>query len=171
VRIRDLAWEDFPSLTEGYLALYDEVRTDPDLGISLFPERPTIGAEVTWFAGLYKAVLDGSAVAVVAEEEGRAVGLCDVKPKGVQESRHVGVLGILVERRRRGHGLGRALLEGAIERSRGKFEIVELAVFASNSRARRLYESVGFRAWGTLPKEILRDGRRLDVDHMFLELA
>ncbi len=170
MRIRDLAWDDFPALTETYFAIYDEVRDSPDLGISLFPERPTLGAETAWFASLYQAIQDRAAIAVVAEEQGKAVGMCEVKRKGSQENRHIGVLGILVDRPWRGRGFGRALLKSAIDCSRGKFELVELSVFTPNTQARRLYESFGFRSWGTLPKGIRRDGRYIDLEHMVLEL-
>jgi ribosomal protein S18 acetylase RimI-like enzyme len=71
----------------------------------------------------------------------------------------------------RGRGIGRALLRAAIDRSRGRFELVELSVFATNTRARKLYESVGFRSWGVLPKGIQRQGRPIDLEHMVLELG
>jgi len=172
VTVRDLAWGDFPALLENYLAVYDEVRTNPDVGIGLFPEPPKISAEAEWFARLYGRVQDGTSIAVVAEEGGRAVGMCGVDRKGEhREVRHIGVLGILVARDWRGRGIGRRLLEAAIERCRGRFERIELSVFASNEGARRLYRSVGFVAWGLEPGGVLRDGRHTDLEYMILSLA
>ena len=171
MQARELAWEDFPALARNYLALYDEVRENPDLGISLFAERPTWAEEGVWFAGLYRRVERGEAVAVVADEGGRAVGLCEVQRKGPSpEAWHVGVLGVLVARDHRGHGAGRAMLERAIALCRGRFELVELTVNASNPRARKLYETVGFRLWGTFPRGLRRGDRYTDVDHMVLDL-
>jgi RimJ/RimL family protein N-acetyltransferase len=169
--IRDLAWGDYPQLAENYFAMYDEVKENPEFGISLLPERPTMSEEADWFVHLYRRVLDGAAVAAVAEEEGKAVGLCTVDRKGPhEEGRHIGVLGISVARPWRGRGIGRALLHYVIARCQGKFELLELNVYASNAPARTLYKSVGFRAWGTLPKGIRRGGRHIDLEHMVLEL-
>jgi RimJ/RimL family protein N-acetyltransferase len=171
VTIRDLVWGDMPSLVDGYLALYDEVQEDPDLGIWLFPTRPSLGEEGEWFAGLFRRVQEGTGVAGVAEEDGKAVALCTVHWKAPQkEGRHVGTLGLLVSRAYRNRGIGKALMGYTLDRCRGKFEQVELAVFASNTIARKLYQSVGFQSWGVEPKAILREGRYTDVEHMVLHL-
>lgn len=170
MKIRNLRWEDFPSLVENYYALYDEVQENPDLGIGLFKERPSLSAEVAWFAGVYRGVLDGEMVAAVAEEDSKAVGMCTVRRAASPESQHCGVLAILVGQPWRGRGTGRALLEAVIEQCRGKFEVIELTVFASNRRARNLYESVGFRKVGVLPKAVLRRGAYTDIERMVLDL-
>ncbi len=169
--VRDLAWSDFTALVENYFALYEEVLENPDIGVSLFPQRPTLGEEAEWFARLYRRVQEGVAVASVAEEQGRAVGLCNVERKTHAEGQHIGVLGILVAREWRRKGIGRALLEHTIVRCRGRFEFLELAVFASNTHARTLYQSLGFRPWGVEPQAILRGGRRTDLEHMMLHLG
>jgi RimJ/RimL family protein N-acetyltransferase len=170
MKIRDLEWGDFPSLLENYLALYDEVREVPEVGVSLFPKPPTMVEEVDWFARVFKAAQDGSGVAVVAEDGGRAIGLCNVQPAGNQEKQHIGILGILVARGHRGRGVGKGLIGAALERCHGKFDLVELSVFESNDRARRLYESMGFRVWGTLPKGVKRNGRFINLVYMSSEL-
>jgi len=170
--VRDLEWGDFTPIVENFLALYDEVVENPDLGISLFPKRPSWGEEAEWFAGLYRRVLEGSTVAAVAVEEGRVVGLCTAdRRKPARETEHIGVVGLLVAQPWRGRGIGKSLLGRVIERSRGKFEILELSVFHSNTKARGLYQSLGFRPWGLFPGGILRDGRRTDLEYMSLELG
>jgi ribosomal protein S18 acetylase RimI-like enzyme len=171
VRIRELEWNDFPALVATYYALYDEVQTNPEIGITLFPERPSFGDEIDWFASLFRAVHERTAVAVIAEEDRHAVGHCVVRPNSGPESRHVGVVGLLVDRAWRARGIGRALLTEAIARSRGQFEILELSLFATNVHARRLYESLGFRTWGTLTNGIRRTGRYIDHEYMVLQLA
>jgi ribosomal protein S18 acetylase RimI-like enzyme len=171
VKVREVRWEDFPSLVENYYALYEEVQENPDLGIGLFEERPTLASEVAWFARLYRGVLEGEVVAAVADEEGRAVGLCTVHRAGGPESGHYGILAILVARQHRGRGVGRALLVSVIERCRSKYEALELTVFASNSAARHLYDSLGFRKVGVLPKMVLRKGQHTDVEQMVLDFG
>ncbi|MCI4347199.1 MAG: hypothetical protein L3J97_01095 [Thermoplasmata archaeon] len=54
--VRDLAWADFPRVVENYYALYEEVQGNPDLGISLFPVRPSLGEEREWFAHLFRRI-------------------------------------------------------------------------------------------------------------------
>jgi len=169
--VRDLQWNDFRPLVDAYWALYDEVRDDPDLGISLFPKRPTLGEEAEWFAQMFRQVQEGRAVAAVAEEGGIAVGMCGIRPKApTVEAAHIGVLGISIAKPWRGKRIGRALMVYALERARGRFEIVELCAFATNARAIHLYESLGFRRWGTQPKAGKRDGRYIDDVFMQLEL-
>jgi RimJ/RimL family protein N-acetyltransferase len=172
MEIRSLAWTDFDPITDVYYALYDEVQEDPDLGVTLLAARPTLGEEAEWFARLWHRIEAGNSLGLVAVVEGRAVGLCTVDRKGPsQELGHLGVLGIMVGKAHRRHGLGRALLREVIARAPSRFELLELAVFATNTHARALYESVGFRAWGHLPKGVRRNGRYTDVDYMVLELA
>jgi RimJ/RimL family protein N-acetyltransferase len=170
--IRDLAWMDFPAITDIYYSLYQEVVENPDLGITLFANRPSLGEEAEWFARLVHRVDERNSVAVVAEEDGKAVGLCTIDRRGpAAELGHIGVLGIMVAKSFRGRGLGRELLREAIARSAGRFELLELTVFTSNTHARGLYRSVGFRPWGTMPKAVRRSGRYTDLEHMVLELG
>jgi RimJ/RimL family protein N-acetyltransferase len=168
--IRDLAWADFNAIVECYYALYDEVREFPDLGVSLHPQRPTIGHEAEWFSGLWRRIDEGASFAAVAEEEGKAVGLCHVDRHDGPESTHIGVLGIMVDRPWRNRGLGRQLVRYVIDRSRSRFELIELSVFVSNEPARALYRSLGFRPWGVEPRGLLRGGRYTDIEHMTLDL-
>lgn len=169
--IRDLAWTDFDAIVESYFALYDEVREFPDIGVLLFPRRPTMGHEAEWFAGLWRRIDEGASLAAVAVEDGKAVGLCHIDRHEATESRHIGVLGILVAQPWRHRGLGRQLMGYVIEQARSRFELVELSVFVSNAPARALYASLGFRTWGIEPKGVLRGGRYTDVEHMTLDLT
>jgi ribosomal protein S18 acetylase RimI-like enzyme len=170
--VRELRWTDFPSLRELYFLLYEERETNPEIGITLFENRPTDDDEIAWFTGLYRRALSGESVVAVAERDGAVVGSCTVGLHGAaptSESGHVGVLGILVHRDHRGQGIGRALLSSAIAQSRKKFEIVRLSVFSVNVRARRLYEEFGFRYVGTFPGHVRRGDRYFDEDLMVLD--
>lgn len=169
--IRDLQWGDMPALVDNYWSLYDEVQENPDLGIGLFHERPSLSDEAAWFTAMFRRVQDGSSVAGVSEEDGAAVALCCVDRKDPRrEEGHIGILGLLVARAYRRRGIGRAVLSYTIERCRGKFEQIELSVFASNIGAKALYRSLGFHTWGTEPSAILRNGRYTDLEHMVLDL-
>ena len=172
--VRELRWSDFDALVKIYYEVYEERIENPLVGILLFDEPPGRDAEVEWFSGLYARTLRGETVVVVAEEDGRAVGSCTidgVSPRGAGSDRsHVAVLGILVDRRFRGRGIGTALLVSALEKARGRWERVRLSVLATNTRARQLYERVGFRHTGRMEGEIKRGERYIDEELMTLDL-
>lgn len=160
--VRDLDWNDFEGWVDLYYARYEEVERNPDLGVYLFPTRPSRAEEATVFAQFMKGVLDRDIVVAVAERDGRLEGVCSVHRRGRHlEDRHLGTLGIYVHPDRRGQGVGDALLGAALERCRGLFEIVELKVVATNP-ARRLYERHGFRPFGEQPRSFKRGDRYLN---------
>ncbi len=173
VTIRDLQWDDLDAMVETYYALYDERDRGEPIGIHLFAVRPSRSDEVGWFTSLYRRVLANDAVVAVAEVDGRAVGHCTIATVGLEhgsETDHVGLLGIVVAEAYRGRGVGRALMLGALERARGRFEIVLLDVFSNNHRARHLYEEIGFQVRGKLPFHAKRGGDYFDADEMWLDL-
>jgi len=171
--VRELRWGDFDDLTDAYYRLYDERRRGEPIGITLFHERPSRADEVGWFTELYRRVLTGDAVVVVAERGGHAVGSCVVSRLAAQadaENGHVGSLGLLVHQAHRGQGVGTALMRAALEKCRGVFEIVRLSVFATNVRAKKLYTSLGFHEIGRVPRAIRRGDSYIDEDLMVLVL-
>ena len=174
ITVRELRWTDFDPIREMYWALYEERETNPDIGILLFPQRPSYADEVAWFTRLYQAVLRGDTIARVAEFDGAPIGHCDVLPvgPGVRESEagHVGSLGILVHRDYRGRGAGEALMRETIAACRGHFDLVRLSVDSTNPRARQLYVRHGFVPYGRLPAGRKRAGRYTDEELMVLDL-
>ncbi|MCI4319366.1 MAG: GNAT family N-acetyltransferase [Thermoplasmata archaeon] len=172
MEIRPLEWKDFAGLTEVYLDLYQEVETNPSLGISLMPSPPSLADEAVWFARLYAAVLERNAVVSVAVEDGRVVGSCTVERRDRHAETHdIGTLGLLVARGRRGAGVGSKLLVDALARCRGLFEVVVLTVRADNLPARRIYERVGFQSFGALPHGFRRGGVWSEMVWMWADLT
>jgi len=172
--IRDLRPDDFDDLVATYYRCYDERAEGEPIGISLFDERPSMEAERGWFDATLADGAAGASVRVVAEVDRHAVGTCIIRrsaPSATHEGGHVGVLGILVDRAHRGHGVGSALLRAALDRSRGRFEIVTLSVLASNPRAEELYRRFGFVRYGVLPRAMRRGAVRIDSVLMALELG
>jgi RimJ/RimL family protein N-acetyltransferase len=100
----------------------------------------------------------GGAQFVAVDATGNVVGWCDVTRPPFEGFRHNGRLGMGLLPHVRGMGVGRRLAEATIDaaRSRG-VERVELEVFASNTRAIRLYERMGFTHEG-----VRRRARKLD---------
>ena len=172
MRVRDVRWEDFSGLVDLYYTRYEEVKENQELGILTKVTMPTLQEETGWFSGMYRQLLDGTAVACVAEEGDMIEGVCEVHPRGDHvEDSHVGVLGMVVRKESRGRGIGSALLENVLKECRGRFEMIELVVFSTNEKAKRLYERHGFRAWGISRKSLKRGGRYFDEVHMSLDLS
>jgi ribosomal protein S18 acetylase RimI-like enzyme len=97
--------------------------------------------EDAW-SDLAQTARDG--VALIAEEEGRAVGFvfCVLGDRG-RKTAHV--TDIYVRPDSRNKGIGRALLAGILEPARSAgLEHASLEVLIRNSDARRLYERLGF---------------------------
>jgi len=80
--------------------------------------------------------------------------------------------GVFVESDYRRSGLGRAVMTAAIECARVWLGVdyIDLGVSERAGAARRLYESLGFVAWGREPEATEIDGVRYDETHMTLRL-
>jgi ribosomal protein S18 acetylase RimI-like enzyme len=95
----------------------------------------------------------------VALDGERVVGWCDITPRDRPAARHGGVLGIGILPAWRGRGLGRRLMERALQAAR-TFPLarVELSVRADNDRAIALYRKIGFEVEGRRRRTTLVDG-------------
>lgn len=123
-----------------------------------FIEGPPEEASRAFVRGL----LEGGGVHLVAvDASGAVVGWCDVQRAPFEGFRHTGRLGMGLLPEARGKGLGRRLMQAAIHAARERgMERIELEVFASNTRAIRLYESAGFVHEG-----VKRRARKLDGEY------
>jgi len=116
---------------------------------------PDLDEERRWL-GTFDGV---RTVLLVADADGEAIGSADCHGGTYAKTHHVGGIGIAIRDGWRGVGLGRILMERILEwmRARG-FKKAELAVFATNGRARRLYESLGFQEEGVRRRHVrIRD--------------
>jgi ribosomal protein S18 acetylase RimI-like enzyme len=89
-----------------------------------------------------------------------------------KESHRAHVVAVYVLPSWRGRGAGRLVLSACVDaaRARPEVDMVLLRVTASNSRARRLYESYGFRTFGIEPRSLRLDGVSYDTALMALDL-
>ena len=82
---------------------------------------------------------------VVIDDAREVVGWCDISRPTIEGFIHSGRLGMGLLPHVRGQGLGRRLAQATIDAARARgVERVELEVFATNVRAIRLYERLGF---------------------------
>lgn len=111
-------------------------------------------------------------VLFVAAADGEVIGAADCHGGPFPKDAHVGGIGIAIQDGWREVGLGRRMMVRVLEwmQSRG-FEKAELAVFATNDRARHLYESLGFVEEGIRRKHVRIRGEYVDEILMGLWLS
>lgn len=102
---------------------------------------------------------------LVARLRGRIAGYIRlVPPTSLSSNAHVRqIQGLAVDGWARRRGVGRALLDAALEEARRQGATrITLRVLGHNHPARTLYESAGFVVEGVLPGEFLLDGEYVD---------
>jgi ribosomal protein S18 acetylase RimI-like enzyme len=104
-----------------------------------------------------------------AVSDGEVVGWCDVLPKPLPIHAHVGVLGMGLLPPFRGEGVGRRLVEKALDAARAfGLSRVELTVREDNANAIALYEKTGFVAEGIQRNAFKVDGQYQNLIMMAL---
>lgn len=106
---------------------------------------------------------------VGAFEADLLVGVVGFFQKRSEKMRHKGAIwGMYVTPNYRSKGLGKKLLEYAIENAILIDEIlqIELAVISTNESALKLYKSIGFESFGTEKRALKVDGVFYDEEHM-----
>jgi putative acetyltransferase len=132
------------------VALRDAVAAE-EIWVAAEPGERTVLEESLALAGL----LSHGGLGLVAEVEGRIAGQLAVHRRQGRYEGHRGDLSITVERDLREQGLGRALLETAIDWARAvRLGKLTLGVFPENARAVALYRSAGFVEEGMLRRHI-----------------
>lgn len=173
VDIRSASAADAEAIAElhgrSFLATY------PDLSRTIAGINQGLSGRVTLWT---ERIERPGCVTFVAHEDIRSVGFVFVGPSGDDDHRGSGtgqVFSIHVDPPRRGSGIGKRLLDHALDffRSVGYSEVT-LWVVADNSQARQFYEARGWRVDGSQRKEILAveglDGDEVDVVRYRLEL-
>jgi RimJ/RimL family protein N-acetyltransferase len=104
------------------------------------------------------------AAVFVAEEGERIVGRLSLARDPNPASAHVADLGLMVAASHRRRGIGRGLLEAAVQWARESgVRKLELHVLPHNEAAIALYEGFGFRREGVRKGQYRRNGRYLDA--------
>lgn len=91
--------------------------------------------------------------------DGELVGTAAFAALTSSKMSHKGILwGMYLRDAARGSGLGQSLVERVIDQAKGRVELLTLTVVATNARAVRFYEKLGFQSYGTEPKALKVDG-------------
>ncbi len=103
---------------------------------------------------------------VAEEEAGKILGLYILHPNNVGRCGHIANASYAVSGGARGKHIGEALVQNSLVEAKALgFQIMQFnAVVASNVHARHLYERLGFRQLGVIPKGfLLKDGTYADI--------
>ncbi len=110
----------------------------------------------------------------VADRNGEVIGLYILHPNNVGRCGHIANSSYAVRRDVRGGHVGEALVKDSLSKAAAlSFRILQFnAVVASNVRAVRLYEKLGFVHLGRIPNGFrLKDGTYEDILPFYIELS
>jgi GNAT superfamily N-acetyltransferase len=101
------------------------------------------------------------------------IGMAGLFRLSKMKQRHKAMIwGMYVQPSFRKAGIGRALLNAAIEQARAwSVDQLRLSVTEPAAAARHLYESAGFRVWGSEPRAQQWNGQFVTEHHLFLDLG
>ena len=152
-----------PEDAEQVIALVQRITSEPGISVLTGPGEfdMTVEQEQQFFRDCAAA---DNQVYLVAEVEGRIVGLLTCQGGKRQAVRHAATLGMSVAKEWRNQGVGSKLMARAVEwaRDTGVVTRIELRVFTRNVAAIHLYEKFGFEVEGRLRRAVYRDGEYHD---------
>jgi ribosomal protein S18 acetylase RimI-like enzyme len=108
-----------------------------------------------------------------AFEDGKLVGTVTFMRETAQKEKHKGrIYAVYVSLQYRGRGVARALLSKLLEMAKknSSLEQIVLSVATRQAAAKQLYESFGFKTYGTEPNALKVGAAYTDEDHMILRI-
>lgn len=117
---------------------------------------------------------DNKATVGAFDDRGKLLGMAGFRrDSGPKIDHKAMVWGVFLTPSARGLGLGTKLMQALIEEAarRPGIVLLHLAVAESQSAAKALYESVGFKTYGREPKAVRLGDTFIDEDLMSLELG
>lgn len=158
ITLRHILKEDLDDIWDNYNEVIDEGKYQPS-----FTKVVDKFEKISW----YNELIGYRNLCVVAEYHGpgknKIVGQCTIHHDEWEASEHVGLLGIIISKGFRNLGLGRELMNFALDEAKknGKHKIV-LGTLISNTTAINLYERLGFRRIGIRHKQFLMEKKYID---------
>ena len=154
---------------EAYLALRRESLLSAPLAFASSPDDD-LALNMATLRSYLGAFPDEVIIGAFGDSLVGAVGLFRDRHKKSAHKAHI--WGMYVRAAHRRQGFGSQLLEAALHHARNLPGVswVHLSVTTAAPEARQLYESAGFRVWGSEPESIRHEGQSVSEIHMALEL-
>ena len=159
--VRAYTQSDVPEMA----AIWNEVVEE---GVAFPQEEPLSDKE----AHAFFSAQTHCGVAVDTEED-RIVGMYILHPNNVGRCGHISNASYAVASAERGHHVGEALVRDCIRAAHeAGYRVLQFnAVVESNTRARRLYEHIGFHQLGTIPGGFrMKDGHYEAICPYYIEV-
>lgn len=157
VDLRTPTWNDLDDLLALINSLVEE-RAD-----ILIDEKLSRGEEIDWLSTTLARLEKDETFHLVAEVNRKVVGSADFGRKTRGYDKHVGMLGIVIGNGYRDLGIGTEMMKTLIEHARAVgLKLLTLSVYATNGRAKHLYQKLGFVETGRIPKKFLKEGKYVD---------
>lgn len=150
----------------------DARRLHPEAFVPTFEEERSVDPALLGPEVQTAWISDGSFL-LGAYHHDQLVGAAGIRRSPRHKQRHKATLWILFAHPSvQGHGIGRRLLEAALDRCRRtpELELLHLTVGTESAAARRLYLSVGFQPYGMEPQSMKLEDHYIDVELMALRL-
>ena len=164
VILRTPKWEDLDNFLEYINSLVEE-------GADIVRDKKVSrDQEADWLGTMLARLEKDERFSLVAEVDGKAISISELwRKKGYQN--HVGELCIVIHRKYRNIGIGTQLMKSLISQAKTiDLKILTLEVYSTNKRAIHLYEKMGFKESGRIPKGIFRNGKYIDEVIMIKEI-
>lgn len=141
-----------------------------DTFVQLHGEELSLAQEKKYLDAALDKLAKGTKIQLVAMVNGVLAASSDVT-RGERRKKHVGNIGISVASKFREEGIGTELLRILIdEAQKNGYSLLTLSCFAINDRAIHVYEKLGFKQYGLLPKALsYKGGYEAEVE-MYLPL-
>ena len=153
---------------DAYIRLRREMISDAPFSFGSSPDQDRASS-----AEFVHAAVGDSTAAIFGAFEPELVGAAGIyRDRSLKGAHHAHVWGVYVRSSYRGRGLGRALMNAAIDFAGELPGVtdVQLAVSDRAAAAARLYTSLGFVTWGIEPAALRIDGVDAAEHHMVLML-
>ena len=164
VILRIPKWDDVDDLVELNNSIVDE-------GVDIATtQKITKEGYVDQFKGRLALIEKGEVLRLVAEVEGKVIAGSELRKRS-GHSRHAGNIGVGIRRGYRDVGIGTEIMRTLTAHAKTMgLEMIDLAVASSNKRAIHVYEKVGFKETGRIPKFYYKNGKYFDEVIMAKEI-
>ncbi len=135
-------------------------------------KKVTKKQEIEYVNNNMKAIRKKEHIQIIAEHDGKIIGNANIWKGRLDANKHVGELNIGLSKEYREIGIGTKMLELLISMARKEFKsrIVKLDVYGDNLRAKHVYEKVGFRETGKIPKGCRRQNGKYYDDIIMIKV-